>query len=144
MDIANYVFLLVIYIAVAFGIANTMIMSVFERVRELGILKAIGTRPGQLFNMVILESVMLAMIGMGLGGAVSGLTVWVWAKRGLDLSIFAEGMEAMGLGTVLYPVLTLENIVFSVAGAFIIAIVSAFYPAYRASRLLVVQALQRI
>ncbi len=144
MDIANYVFLLCVYIAVAFGIANTMIMSVFERVRELGILKAVGTRPGQLFNMVILESVMLAMIGMGLGGVVSGVTVWVWARNGLDLSMFAEGMEAMGLGTVLYPVLTFENIIFSVVGAFIIAVLSALYPALRASRLPVVEALQRI
>jgi ABC-type lipoprotein release transport system permease subunit len=144
MDYANYVFLLCVYIAVAFGIANTMVMSVFERVRELGILKAIGTRPGQLFNMVILECLMLALIGMGLGGVLTAVTMLAWKSHGLDLSLFAEGMEAMGLGTVLYPVLTLENIFFAIIMAFFIAIVSALYPALKASRLLVVEALQRI
>ncbi len=142
MNAMNYVLLLVIYIAVAFGIANTMIMSVFERVREFGILKAIGTKPFQLFMMVIFESIMLAVLGMILGGLASGVTVFIWARRGLDLSMFASGMEALGLGTVLYPVLTLENIVGAVVMAVLIAIISAIYPAYRASRLLVVEALR--
>ncbi|GEM_PF-1538790 len=145
MNAVNYVFLLIIYIAVAFGIANTMVMSVFERVRELGILKAIGTRPGQLFRMVILESVMLAAIGMGLGGLASAATIWVWARNGLDLSMFAaEAGESLGMGSVLYPVLTLENILFAVVMALVIAIGSALYPAFRASRLLVVESLRRI
>jgi len=141
---ANYVFLLVIYIAVSFGIANTMIMSVFERVRELGIMKAIGTTPGQLFVQVILESVMLALLGMILGGMVSAATIFIWDRNGLDLSYFAEGMESFGVGTVLYPVLTLANIIIAVVMAFAIAIISALYPAYRASRISVQDALRRI
>jgi ABC-type lipoprotein release transport system permease subunit len=145
MNLMNYVFLLIIYIAVAFGIANTMVMSVFERVREFGILKAIGTRPGQLFRMVIMESVMLAVIGMGLGGLISAVTIWVWKKNGLDLSMFAaEAGESLGLGTVLYPFLNFENILFAVVMAFVIAVVSALYPAFRASRLMVVESLRRI
>jgi len=144
MDYTNYVLLLCIYIIIAFGIANTMIMSVFERVRELGILKAIGTSPRQLFGMVIMESVMLAMIGMALGGLASAITLWVWDRNGLDLSMFEAGLAAYGLPTVLYPVLTLKNILTAVIMAFGIAVLSAIYPAIRASRLLVVQALRRI
>ena len=142
IDVANYVFLLVVYIAVTFGIANTMIMAVFERVRELGILKALGTTPGQIFLLVILESVFLSILGMILGMAVSGATYWLWARHGLDLSFFASGMEAMGLGTVLYPVLTAENIVITVLAALVIALGSALYPGWRASRLLVVEAMR--
>jgi len=143
MNAANYVLLLVIYIAVAFGIANTMIMSVFERVRELGILKAVGTRPAQLFGLIIIESIFLAILGMVIGAIASGITLGLWARSGLDLSMFATGMEALGLGTVLYPVLTFENILGAVVMAVLITIISAIYPALRASRLLVVEALRR-
>ena len=143
MNAANYVLLLVIYIAVAFGIANTMIMSVFERVRELGILKAVGTRPAQLFGLIIIESIFLAILGMVIGAIASGITIGLWARSGLDLSMFATGMEALGLGTVLYPVLTFENILGAVVMAVLITIISAIYPALRASRLLVVEALRR-
>jgi len=143
MDYTNVVLLLCIYIIIAFGIANTMIMSVFERVRELGILKAIGTGPRQLFALVILESVMLSLIGMAAGGMVSAATIIIWAGYGLDLSMFAEGLAAYGMPTVIYPVLTLENILTAVILAVVIAIISALYPAFRASRLLVVEALRR-
>jgi len=143
LNYTNLVLLLCIYIIIAFGIANTMIMSVFERVRELGILKAIGTSPRQLFGMVIMESVMLAMIGMALGGLASAITIGVWAKKGLDLSMFAAGLEAFGFPTVIYPMLTLKNILTAAVLAFGIAVLSAIYPAIRASRLLVVQALRR-
>ena len=143
MNAANYILLLVIYIAVAFGIANTMIMSVFERVRELGILKAVGTRPAQLFGLIIIESIFLAILGMVIGAIASGITLGLWARQGLDLSMFATGMEALGLGTVLYPVLTFENILGAVVMAVLITIISAIYPALRASRLLVVEALRR-
>jgi len=142
IDVANYIFLLVVYIAVTFGIANTMIMAVFERLRELGILKALGTTPGQIFLLVILESIFLSILGMILGMAVSGATYWLWARHGLDLSFFASGMEAMGLGTVLFPVLTAENIVITALAALVIAIGSALYPGWRASRLLVVEAMR--
>lgn len=142
IDVANYVFLLVVYIAVTFGIANTMIMAVFERTRELGILKALGTTPGQIFLLVILESVFLSVLGTVFGMAISGATYWLWARHGLDLSFFASGMEAMGLGTVLYPVLTAANIGITVLAALAIAVASALYPGWRASRLLVVEAMR--
>src|SRR4030042_5698580 len=101
IDVANYIFLLVVYIAVPFGISNTMIMAVFERLRELGILKALGTTPGQIFLLVILESIFLSILGMILGMAVSGATYWLWARHGLDLSFLASGIGATGLGAVL-------------------------------------------
>jgi len=144
MDYTNLVLLLCIYIVIAFGIANTMVMSVFERVREFGILKAIGTKPGQIFGMVILESVLLALLGMALGGLLSGINIWLWAKNGLDLSMFAEGLEAFGMPTVIYPFLRGKNILSAVLLALGMATVSALYPGLKASRLLVAQALRKI
>jgi ABC-type lipoprotein release transport system permease subunit len=144
INYTNLVLLLCIFIIIAFGIANTMVMSVFERMRELGILKAIGTSPRQLFSMVIMESVMLAVIGMALGSLASAITIGVWAKKGLDLSMFAAGLASFGFPTIIYPVLSLENILTALIMAFMIAILSALYPALRASRLPVVEALRKI
>ena len=144
MNYTNLVLLLCIYIVIAFGIANTMVMSVFERVREFGILKAIGTKPSQLFGMVILESVMLALLGMALGGILSGINIWFWARNGLDLSMFAEGLEAFGMPTVIYPFLRGTNIISAVLLALGMAVLSAFYPGLRASRIMVASALRKI
>jgi ABC-type lipoprotein release transport system permease subunit len=143
MNYANLVLLFCIYIIIAFGIANTMIMAVFERVRELGILKAIGTSPERLFAMVVLESIMLALLGLLIGALVSAGTVWLWARNGLDLSMFAAGLETVGMPTRLYPALTLRDILTAAFMAVAIAILSALYPALRASRIPVVEAIRR-
>ena len=143
MDYVNYILLFCFYIIIAVGIANTMVMSVFERVREFGILKAIGTRPRQLFFMVILESVMLALTGMALGGLVSGILIGYWSRHGLDVSRFTWDFGGGGGPNVIHPTLTLVNILTIVVTAFVIAILSALYPAARASRLRVVEALSK-
>ncbi len=142
-DYVNYILLFCIYIIIAVGIANTMVMSVFERVREFGILKAIGTRPRQLFFMVIMESVMLALIGMALGGLVSGIIIGYWSRHGLDVAWFTWDLGGGGGPYVIHPTLTLVNILTIVVTAFVIAILSALYPAARASRLPVVEALSK-
>jgi ABC-type antimicrobial peptide transport system permease subunit len=65
--VSSHIFVFILYMIVAFGILNTIQMSVFERIREMGIMLSIGTSPVRFFSMVIIESSMIAVIGIAAG-----------------------------------------------------------------------------
>ncbi|MCK4852589.1 MAG: ABC transporter permease, partial [Candidatus Omnitrophica bacterium] len=69
-DVSAYIFDLILFLVVAFGILNTIQMSVFERTREFGIMLSIGTRPGQVVKMILVESIVISLMGIFLGIAV--------------------------------------------------------------------------
>jgi ABC-type antimicrobial peptide transport system permease subunit len=104
------------------GMMNTVLMSVFERTREIGLLRALGWRQGRVLRMILMESLGLSLIGGVLGSALGIGTVWVFgripATAGLmqgkfSVSLFVQAfMVALGLGAI-----------------------GGFYPAWRASRL---------
>ncbi len=110
------------------GIVNTLALSVFERTRELGLLRVVGTTRRQVRRMVRGESVIVALLG-GLVGTVLGL-VWGW--------VFTISLESQGITQVRVPVgqLAIFVVLSMVAG-----IVAALYPAWRASRLDVLDAI---
>jgi len=111
-----------------FGIVNTLALSVFERTREIGMLRAVGTTRRQIRRMVRYESVITAVIG-GILGAVLGVVV-AW--------IVTIGLSDQGI---VFSVPVIQVIVAVVVAAFT-GILSAIFPARRASRLNVLQALQ--
>ncbi len=133
MDGFVLIWTVVIFLALSFGLVNTLVMAVFERVREIGLMLALGMRPISVMSQVVLESLMLLAIGLALGTAIAWATI-VPLEDGIDLSIVAEGMEFFGAATVLYPELT----VFDVALANIVVLTLGFFaslsPAWRASR----------
>jgi putative ABC transport system permease protein len=110
------------------GIVNTLALSVFERTRELGLLRVVGTSRRQVRRMVRGESVIVALLG-GLIGTVLGL-VWGW--------VFTISLESQGITEVRVPVgqLAIFVVLSMVAG-----VIAALYPAWRASRLDVLEAI---
>jgi putative ABC transport system permease protein len=123
-----YVLLALSVIVSLFGMVNTMVLSVFERTRELGMLRAVGMTRRQVRRMVRHESVITALIGASLG-----------LPLGLFLAaLVTRGLSDLGVGFHV-PVVTL--IVFAVV-AILAGIVAAIVPARRAARLNVLQALQ--
>lgn len=139
-----YLFAVVIYIAMVFGVTNTMLMAVAERTRELGVMLALGTRPGRVFRLILLESTLMGLVGLALGGAASlGLTWWL-ALRGLDLGWFVQGLEFMGLSRIIYPVLTPSVLLISGLSALLAAVLAALWPAWRAVRLEPVEAIRYV
>jgi len=127
-----------IFIVVAFSIANTMLMSVLERVREFGLLGALGLGPGRIARLVLLESAVLGLIfiavGVGLGLIIHGaMSTW-----GLDFSEWMTGGMEMS-GVVLEDMVFYSKLVWSrwLTAAFVIfllIILSASYPAWKATR----------
>ncbi len=137
-----YLFYLIIFVAVGFGVVNTMLMAVFERVHELGVLMAMGARPALVFRMILWESAFLGLLGVGTGNLVTFPLIAVLKARGVDLSIFADTLSGMGLGTLIYPFLTTTDVVGAAVAVVIITVAASVYPALKAARLRPVEAMR--
>lgn len=124
-----------IFIAMAFGIANVQLMAVYERVREFGLLRAMGLRPGGIVAMVLAESFLLTMAGTGVGLGLAFALIGLLGDRGLDLAWFSEGLRAFGIGTSIRPRVGVGQLYWPAGIASVTALVSGISPAIRAARL---------
>lgn len=137
--------------AVLFGIVglavlNAVLMSVLERTQEFGVMLAVGTRPGQLFGVVVLEALLLSLTSALLGAALGGLIVsWVGA-HGLDLALITgtPSFDAGGVNIsgVVYPELPLYRVRDAVAMVVGLTVVGSLYPAVLAARIAPVEAIR--
>lgn len=127
-----YIFVVIILLALGFGIVNTMLMVVLERVKEIGMLMAVGMSKIRIFTMLMLETVLLTLTG-GLAGIVLGLaTSFATMKNGINLSMYASGLEDFGYSAIVYPVIEPGMIVIICLLVIITGIVAAIYPARKA------------
>ena len=147
-DLAGLLVLLLVFIAAAAGVANTMVMATFERTREFGMLLALGTRPSRLVRLVIAESVALGVVGALTGSVIGILLVAITHRTGIDYSWLAGGgpseLSFAGLRFSLrfYPALGTVDIVRAIGAVCLTSLLAATWPALRASRLQPVQALR--
>ena len=126
----------IILLGVAFGILNTILMSVLERTRELGMLMSVGMKRIQVFFMVILETVLLSLTGGVAGLTASFLLISFLQQRGMDLSsIGGEALRDFGFSPLIYP--ELDAIFYLKVTAMVVgfAILAAIYPARKATKL---------
>jgi ABC-type lipoprotein release transport system permease subunit len=138
----NYIFLVVILIALVFGVTNTMLMGVLERTRELGVVIALGMRPAPVFAMVLIETILLSVVG-GLAGAVLGVASIAWlGHAGIDLSFVSSGLAAFGMDRVIYPAMPASEYPWVVLLVIATAIVASIYPGWKAVRLDPVRAIR--
>ncbi len=141
----QFIFLwyVVVFIAMGFGLVNTVLMAVYERMREFGLLKALGMRPLRIVGDVLLEAFFILGIGVLAGNVLGILSTLALKTRGIDLSAFAAGSEFAGLGRVIYPTLELRDILLANGVVFVLGLVVSLYPALRAARFTPVEALAR-
>lgn len=129
------IFLGIILFALLFGITNTMLMSVLERVREFGVLMSIGMKRIKIFIMIMLETIALSIVGGICGMVLASIVIAYFKNAGIDLSAFTDGLSAWSIGSILYPVLPIY-FYFSLGFMIVVtAILSAIYPAIKAIRL---------
>jgi putative ABC transport system permease protein len=129
------IFLGVILFALLFGITNTMLMSVLERVREFGVLMAIGMKRSRVFSMIILETLTLSLIGGIVGMIMASVCIAYFGDSGINLSAFTAGLSEWGIGSILYPTLPIYFYLSITIMIVLVAIFSAFYPAIKAIKL---------
>ena len=143
-NLYTYIVSGIILLALTFGIINTMLMSVLERIRELGMLMAIGLNKSKIFLMIILETFYLTVIGCPIGLLIGWLTVTVLGKTGINIAMFSEGLASYGFRSLIYPALDQEKYAIIVTMCLITAILSAIYPAYKALQLNPSEAIRKI
>ena len=127
----------IILLLVAAGIFNTLFVSVMERLREFGVLLAIGFTPGRLFAMVMFESLWLGLVGLVAAGVLVAAPYAYLANVGIDVAAIAgQGLEVAGVGmnqamrVGIYP----ENAVMIALAALAATLLSGVYPALSAGR----------
>ncbi len=135
IDYFAWFFIVIILIALAFGIINTMIMVVMERTKELGMLMAIGMNKKRVFSMILWETVFLSFVGALFGMLISASLLQYFLYAGLDLSLFGDGMNSFGLDTVIYPKMELGFYIQVGVLVFITAIIASIFPARYALKL---------
>ncbi len=134
-QIYYYILVIIILFALGFGIVNTMLMVVLERVKELGMLMAIGMNKTKIFLMIMLESVFLSLIGGVVGMILGAVSTWQLGINGWDISQYSEGMEAVGYSSVIYPSLSVDFLIGTTILVILTGIISAIYPARKALKL---------
>lgn len=135
MDQYMYIFILIILIALCFGIINTMLMAVLERVKEIGMLMAVGMNKRKIFNMIILESIMLTLTG-GLVGILMGIGISrIFEKHPINLSAFAQGLEQYGMSTEIATEFPSHSLGILITLVVLTGLISAIYPARKALKL---------
>ncbi|MCZ6810064.1 MAG: ABC transporter permease [Proteobacteria bacterium] len=143
MDGFVLVWIVVVFLALSFGLVNTLVMAVFERIREIGLMLALGMRPANILGQIVVESLLLLVIGLALGNAFAWMTV-VPLKDGIDISAVAQGMEMMGASSVLYPDLQIRDVIMANIVVLALGFLASLSPAWRASRYQPVEAITKV
>jgi ABC-type lipoprotein release transport system permease subunit len=137
-------YMVLIYIIVlaitATVIVNTLMMAVFERTREIGILTAIGMKSRRVMTMFFAESAFLAVGGIAIGLILGGSLVWYFTTNGFFIGNI--GVNGIMLGERIYAHLTLNDAITLSSLAFVVTLLAALYPALLAARMEPVVALR--
>jgi len=136
------VWMVVIFLALSFGLVNTLMMAVFERVREIGLMRALGMRPSAILYQILVESLLLLALGL-LAGNLLALGTVIPLQDGIDISVVSQGMDMMGASSVLYPVLLWPDLLLANAVVITLGMITSLLPAWRATQYRPVEALTR-
>ncbi|NDY42618.1 ABC transporter permease [Dissulfurirhabdus thermomarina] len=138
----SVIWYLIVFLAMAFGLVNTLLMAVFERTREFGLFRALGMRPGAVVAQVLLEAFFLLALGLAAGNLAAVLTVAA-SGEGIDVSAFARGAALAGLGHVIPLEWTAGDALAANLLVIVLGMAAALYPAWRAARTLPVESIAR-
>ena len=143
MDGFVLIWVIVIFLALSFGLVNTLLMAVFERIREIGVMLALGVKPAAILLQIVLESMLLLGIGLVLGNLLAFASVQL-ISDGIDISMVADGMEMMGATSRLVPDLRMQDVVLANGVVLVLGFFASLSPAWRASRYEPVEAITTV
>ena len=140
MDGFVLVWIIVVFLALSFGLVNTLVMAVFERIREIGLMQALGMRPSLIIYQILTESFLLLLIGLLLGNVFAVASI-IPLQDGIDVSVVAKGMEMMGTSSILYPALKLNDMLLANVIVIFLGMLTSILPAWHAASFDPVEAL---
>lgn len=124
-------------VVASIGIMNTMLTSVMERTREIGIMKAIGATTRDIMSIFIIEGVLMS----GVGGII-GIILGVFGSQALTLILGSFMSMGGGSSFQLVPIITITSVVLAIAVSLIVGVLSSLYPAWRAARMSPIEAVR--
>lgn len=138
---SKYIVGALVFIVVVFGIINTLFMSLYERMFEFGVLRAVGTRPFGMARLILFEAGSLAIVSIILGGILGFALTTIFNNVGINYT----GIEMMGvtLQEYIYPVFTLEQYIIFPISLFIFTLIAGLYPAWYVAKMSPVDAMRR-
>ncbi len=131
----------IVMFVIAAGVMNTILMSVFERTKELGVMMAVGTKPSQMILLIFLETFMLELIGVLFGVVAGYLLTFYFGNAGIYFSGFEDAAAASFMSPIVYPDLKFHRVLQSVGILLAITSFLSLYPAWRAGRMEPVKAI---
>jgi ABC-type lipoprotein release transport system permease subunit len=134
MAISTLIMVLIVLVALIFGLINTMLMVVMERRKELGMLRALGLKNSKVARMIVLETVLLGILGGMIGNLLSYIAIKIFGNTGIKFESAAEGLEQFGMGDTLYPELQAYMYVLITMLVLLTALLASIFPARRALR----------
>lgn len=143
-DVWMAIFMLILFSIASMTVMNTMLMAVFERTREFGVLKSIGMKPSFVFSLIVLETLALTFIAIVIGGAIGFGLNHLAVVYGIDLRQWTDGFSYQGAflspiwKAIFHPKIILMPILLVSSVSFIVSL----YPAFRAARLKPIDALR--
>lgn len=137
------VWIAIVFIAMSFGLANTFIMAVFERTREVGLMMALGLKPANILAQVLIETLLLLLLGVITGNALATLTLYLF-RDGIDLSAISAGLDSVGMAPVLTPAISVNDVLVANLVVVLLGLLTSVLPAWRASRLDPIKAINSI
>lgn len=139
-----YIMYGIVILVVAVIIANTLLMAVFERTREMGILAALGMKGRQIMLMFLLEAATLALLGIGVGILLGTLAVWYLSTAGIPIGDIGTVAEGIALSSRLYTKVVPAEILSLSIATLVIILLAALLPAWYAARMEPVDALHAL
>lgn len=140
-DYFSYIWAVVVFAAMGFGLVNTLLMAVYDRIREFGLVRALGMSGRRIATGIILEAFFLLLVGLLAGNLLAFAAVGWLGQVGIDLAGFSETTEILGLSRMIYPAIQMRDfLVFNgmVAG---LGLLVSLYPAWKAARFTPVEAM---
>jgi ABC-type lipoprotein release transport system permease subunit len=140
-DLSKAIFALILFGIVVFIIVNTLFMSIYERLFEFGVLRAVGTRASAVGWMVLFESASLGLISVLIGSLIGFLVTWLFSVIGIDFT----GVEISGIlmNRPTYTILRMYQFILYPVGMLLFTVIAGIYPAVHASRLVPADAMRK-
>ncbi len=134
----------VLIILVAFSVLNTQLMSVLERTREFGVMLALGMGPGRLARLVGMETLLMSLLGLGLGLFFGGLLVWYLSYAGFTYPGMEEMASRFNMDSHMYPEVSFVALLWGPVTVFVFNLLAAVYPSLRLFKLEPVAAMRDV
>ncbi len=136
-----YILIAVFMCTLVFGLINALVTAVLERVREFGMLRAVGMKSRLVVLQIVIECLIIMVVALLIGLAV-GLLIVFWLSDGIDLTAFAEGVEAFGMNTRMAPHLVMKDFVTLTVASLLLGLMASYFPARRIIKTSVLQSLR--